>query len=217
MKSLDLFLTRILPHVAGCPEITAQEALVDTAIEFCEKTLVLRQTLDQFSSEAGELEYELYPVNTQETVVCPVQVWFKTTLLEPISADLVANVQAFRTDTPGTTLLEGAPRQYFWTAERTLGLYPVPDTDEDGTVTVRAAMRPKRDATALNTVLYDDWIEAMAAGTLARLHSMKDQPWASSDRAVIQRRYFRECLQRARVEGSSGRVRGSLSVRMRSF
>lgn len=219
MKSLDSFLTRVMPHVIGCPDVTAKEVMVDAAIDFCEKTLILRQTLDHLDTEAGVLEYDLSSMNqnSQESVFCPMQVWFKGCLLEPVSADLIANVQAFSTDVTGNTITQSAPTQYFWTAPSTLGLYPIPDVSELKTITVRAAVRPKRTATTLNDVLYDDWVEAIAAGTLARLHAMKDQPWASSDRSQIQRRYFHECIQRARVESSSGRVRGSMSVRMRSF
>lgn len=217
MKTLDQFLTRVMPHVIGCPDVTAQQALLDTAIEFCEKTLILRQTLDPFDTEANTLEYELLSISNQELVTYPVQVWFKGTLLQPASADMIAAVQAYRTDTPGINLVTGDPTQYFWTAQRTLGLYPVPSTSETGVLTARVAVRPTRSATSLNDILYEDWVEALAAGTLARLHMTKDQPWASADRALIQHRYFKECIQRARAEAMGGRVRGSTSVRMRSF
>lgn len=217
MKTLDTFMSRILPNVMTCPEITAQEALLDAAIEFCEKTLILRQTLDPLDTEVGTLEYELFSLSTQESVVYPLQVWFKGQLLEPIAADRIASVQAFRTDVSGYTNIQAPPSQYFWVEPNTLGVYPIPDTSENNVLTVRAAVRPTRSATALNDVLYDNWIDAMAAGTLARLHQMKDQPWASSDRALIQRRYFHECIQRARSEASVGRVRGSLSVKPRTF
>lgn len=216
MKSLSLFMSRILPHVIGCPDVVAQEALLDTAIEFCEKTLVVRQTLDPLDTEAGALEYELSgPLN--EVVILPLQVWHKGTLLQPVAADLVENVQAFSSDALGTDTMKGTPTQYVWLSPSTLGLFPIPDTSELAAINVRAALKPTRTATQLEDVLYTDWMDVLVAGTLARLHATKDQPWSSADRSLMRAREFRTGVQRARMEGSVGRVRASLSVRPRRF
>lgn len=214
MKALSLFLPRILPHVVGCPEVTAQEALIDTAIEFCERTLVVQKTLNQLDTEKAWNEYTL-PTPNDQVVVIPVAVWFKAKLLEPVAAQAIQNVQAYTDNISGSTVTQGTPTSYFWTAPNTLGLYPVPDTDEVETLTVRAALKPKRSATQLEDVLFDDWLDPLVSGTLARLHAMKDQPWASSDRALLRSREFRNGLQRARIESSQGRVRANLSVNLR--
>lgn len=216
MKSLSSFMSRILPHVAGCPDTVAQEALLDTAIEFCEKTLVVRQTLDPLDTVAGALEYPL-DAPSQQTVILPISVWFKTRLLQPAAADNIRNVQAYSTEVVDFTEVQGEPVQYFWTSNETIGLYPLPEETESSTLVVRAALKPTREATQLENVLFDDWLDVLVAGTLARLHFMKDQPWGSADRALIRSREFRAGVQRARMEGSIGRVRTSLSVRPRAF
>lgn len=213
MKTLNSFMSRILPHVAGCPDITAQEALLDTAIDFCEKTLIVQQTLTPISSVVDTIEYELMAPKHQ-AVVLPVAVWFKTRMLEPVPAQAIQSVQAY---TSSQSPLDGMPAQYFWTAPNMIGLYPIPDATEAATITVRAALKPTRSATQLEDVLYEDWIDVLAHGTLARLHMMKDQPWASADRALLHGREYRAGQQRARIEQSTGRIRTSLSVRMRCF
>lgn len=213
MKAISSFMSRILPHVAGCPDVVAQEALVDTAIEFCEKTLVVQQTLDPVSTQAGIIEYSL-DAPTNEMVVAPVSAWYKTTLLQPVSAQEIRNVQAYSV---AFSPQENSPTYYFWTAPGTVGLYPIPSTSEPSVITVRAALKPTRDATTLEDVLYDDWIDTLVAGTLARLHMMKDTNWASADRALIHSREFRVGVQRARIESSMGRIRTSVSVRLRGF
>jgi hypothetical protein len=216
MKSLDSFLSRILPHTPACPDITAKEALLDTAIAFCEKTLLVQQTLSPIDTVDGTLEYELMAPK-QQAVVLPIGVWFKTRYLEAVPAHAIRDVQAFTTQISGTAATEGSPTQYFWTAPNLIGLYPIPDTSEAATLTVRAALKPIRTATQLEDVLYEDWIDTLTHGTLSRLHMMKDQPWASADRALLHAREYRNGLQRARIEQSMGRVRTSVSVRMRSF
>lgn len=216
MKDLSSFMSRILPHVTGCPDVLAEEALLDTAIEFCEKTLIIQKTLDPMSARRGASEYELDAPSDQE-VILPVSVWFKTRKLVAVPADNVWNVQAFNLRVPGTDAVEGEPTAYFWVANRTIGVYPVPEETHSAAITVRAALKPKRTATQLEDALFDDWIDPMVTGTLARLHAMKDQAWSSADRALLRSREFRASVQRARMEGSVGRVRGNLSVRMRSF
>jgi hypothetical protein len=216
MKTLDTFMSRILPHVPACPDVVAQEALLDAAIEFCEKTLVVRQTLSVLGTTANTMEYTL-SAPAGEAVVAPIQAWFKGRLLEPVAADLIGNVQAFNTSPVEVTVTKAGPTHFYWTAPSKIGLYPVPDDTEASTLTVRAALKPTRTATQLEDVLYDDWIDALMAGALSRLHAMKDQPWASADRSLIRAREFRNSVQRARAEGTTGRVRASLYVRQRGF
>lgn len=215
MKTLATFLSRIMLHVAGCPNVTAEQALLDAAIEFCEKTLVIQQTLEPLYTEEGIAEYELTAPSNQSVVIHPTQVWFKTQLLQPVAAAHIQNAQAYNTSNPGFQNAEGYPRQYFWLSPGLIGLYPVPDTTEADALTVRAALKPSRTASQLEDVLYDNWLDPLVAGTLARLHMMKDQPWASADRALLAQREFRAGIQRARIESSTGRVRGSVSVNLR--
>jgi hypothetical protein len=211
MKPLSAFMTRILPHVAGCPDVTAQEALVDTAIEFCEKTQIVQQTLAPISTVINTLSYTVTGP-TDQVVAMPVGVWFKTVPLEPVPVHEIENVQAFNPDLPDTDLFTGIPICFVWTAPATIALYPIPDESEADVVTVRASLKPSRTATTLADVLFDDWCDALVHGTLARLHMFKDQPWASADRALLHAREFRGYVQRARIEQSKGRVRTSMRV-----
>jgi hypothetical protein len=216
MKSLSPFMSRILPHVSGCPDVLAQEALLDTAIEFCEKTLVVQQTLDPLPTVSGEVEYTL-EAPAHQAVVMPVAAWFNTTMLKPVAANEVRNVQAYTNFVSGFELAEGDPTHYFWVAPGSVGMYPIPDATTDGTITVRAALKPTRTATQLEDVLFDDWIDPLVSGTLARLHASKDQIWSSADRSLLRSREFRAGVQRARIEQSMGRIRTTLRVQLRGF
>jgi len=59
MKALSAFYSRILPHLPGCPEPVVDQMLLTSAIEFCEKSQVLRQNLDSISTVADIGEYDL--------------------------------------------------------------------------------------------------------------------------------------------------------------
>jgi hypothetical protein len=217
VKSLSSFMSRILPHVSGCPDVLAEEALLDTAIEFCEKTLVVQKTLPPVSTLPEQINYTLTPP-THQAVLLVLAAWFKGALMEPVASQEVLNVQGYTTTVPGYEhLFRGDPTQYYWTAPNTLCVFPIPDDTDSDSILVRVATKPSRSATQLEDVLFDDWVDALVAGTLARLHATKDQAWSSSDRSLLRSREFRLAVQRARMEGATGRVRTTLSVKMRRF
>jgi hypothetical protein len=214
---LNAFMSRIIPHVSGCPDVLAHEALVDTAIEFCEKTLIIQRTLPPISTIPDTINYTLTPP-TEQLVHMVLSAWFKGALMEPVASQEVLNIQGFTTTVTGYEhLFRGDPTQYYWTAPSTLCVFPIPDETDADSILVRAATKPARSATQLEDALFNDWAEALAAGTLARLHATKDQAWSSADRALQRSREFRQFVQRARIEGATGRARTTLHVKLRSF
>jgi hypothetical protein len=214
MKALDLFLPFVLPYAMGCPEVSAQRALVDSAIEFCEKSLLVRATLTPVSLVAGTYTYTP-AVPTHEAMVMPVGVWFKGAELAPVAADAIRNPQAFASSIPDVTAETGDPREFFALTAGQLGLYPIPDTTESGVLLVRAALRPTRAATELEDVLFNDWVEAIAAGAMSRLMRSHGQPFTDPVEGARRAMEFYQAINRARIEGSRGRVRADLAVRMR--
>ena len=50
MISIDSFFSRVLPYVVGCSEPMARQAVLDSAIKFCDQSNVIRQTVDAFST-----------------------------------------------------------------------------------------------------------------------------------------------------------------------
>jgi hypothetical protein len=218
MKSLNLFLPYVLPYAAGCPKPTAKQAIVDAAIEFCEKTLVIQETLDALDTIEDQTEYELR-VGRHLAVCMVMRAWFKGQELQPIAQVDLRNVQAYRDDVPDVDVTTGPPSQYFHTRTNHIGLYPIPDSDnaEADALTVRVATRPTRDATQLADELYENWVEAIASGALYRLHLTPDQTYSSGDRAAQRLTEFRQRMNRARIEAPRARVKGLLSVRMRAF
>ena len=216
MKALSVFFPYVLPYVMGCPKATVRRALVDAAIEFCETTQLVQQTLDVADTEQGNVECALFPPRYQ-AVAMPLKVWFKGNLLSPAADAHVQAVQTYNAEPVGVEITTGDPREYFALGANKLGLYPVPESTEAGTITVRAALKPTRSATQLEDVLFEDWAEVIAAGALMRLHQTAGQPWSDAVQAVARERAFRVGMNRARIEASRGRTRGELRVTPRAF
>ena len=56
MAALSKFLPFVLPHVPACPDITAEQAILSSCIEFCVQTLLV-QELTTASVTAGTQDY----------------------------------------------------------------------------------------------------------------------------------------------------------------
>lgn len=214
MKSLDLFMPYVQPYVMGCPDSAVRQAIVDAAIEFCDRTHVVQQTLDPMTTELAVSEYELDLPSRQELVQVK-RAWFKGSELEPVAIESVRNALAWRDVIPGVQAVSGDPREFYTVDRGAVGLYPRPTKTEVDTLTVRAALKPSRTATVLEDQLYEDWVEVIAAGALKRLHATRGQPYTDLPAASAASAVFLEGCNRAKYVATYGRTRGELRVQMR--
>lgn len=216
MKAVTSFLPYVLPFAMGCPKPVARRALVDAAIEFCEKSELVQKTLEPISVAANQPEYDMYAGSYQQ-VFMPRQVWFKTAPLIPRASRALANIQAFRQDAPEQQLQTDDPVEYFESTAGRLGLYPAPKAALANALTVRAVLRPKRGTTQLEDMLFDNWVEVIAAGALVRILGTVGQAYSDQGEAARRQAEFLAGIARAKRESNRGRVPGELRVQMTPF
>lgn len=209
MVLLSAFLTRLMPHVKGCPEPLAQQALVDAAIEFCETTQLIQETLTPIDVTAGVGSYDLTPESRSE-ISRVVRVTYDGYRLGALAT------------LDGVYQLEYTAKPvYFYTdvvdEQMVLQLYPAPDETKTDALSVRAAVRPRRDATSLPTLLYERWVDAMVDGALARLYGTADQLFTDEAKAVVCAQKFRHKMTVARIEAARGQSVNNLTVVQRPF
>jgi hypothetical protein len=218
MQPLDVFLSRLLPRASGCPDILAQQAIIDSAIEFCEETRIVTTTVVPFGVIAGTGTYVLaLPAGTASAVVD--KVWFGTTQLHPASATSINAILAY-VESTGTlggveAAQRGTPSEFYEFSPGVVGVYPVPEVTADGILSARVATKPTREATQLDDVLYNDWVEAICAGALYRICSIKGQSFSSDATATEEFAKFRLAINKATATRIRGRVSTSLAVKQR--
>lgn len=212
MLNLDVFLPRLLPSVPGCPDPTARQALLDSAIEFCEETALVRITTDP-QVAAGVSVYEV-EVPLGQKVAITQRAWYGRQELMPAMSSMVSNVDAY-TFVPSDP--NQVPHSFLESAPGEITLFPAPGVLATGQVTFRAATKPSRSATSVADVLYEDWAEAIVAGALKRLHAIPDTPYFSDNHAIRRAAEFQLGINRARAEAQRGRVRGSITTAPRRF
>lgn len=209
MKTLSAFYPRILPYLPGCPEPLAAQVLVNSAIEFCEASLTLRQNLDAFNTSAGRIQYDLEPPSTQHDINRVMGVTLGGKELSPGMAEII------RGDLPTG---EAKPRGFY--TDRTdsvftLMLAPPPDGVYE--VLVNVTLRPARAATQLDDDLYNIWIDPIVSGAIARAMQIPDQPFTNFARAQQLLDSAARQTNSSRIESNYGLVRGSMRVRSRPF
>lgn len=209
MVPVSAFLSRLLPHVLGCPEPLAQQALVDAAISFCDQTLVIQNELEPVDVVAGTNLYELdLPSHTRVAQIMRVRFGERWLGAAPAQG---------RRELEGMT---GMPAYFFTQVVDellTLQLYPKPDKDLPAGLAVRVALSPTRTATQFPSVLFDEWADVIVDMARAAIHDTPGQSFTSEAKAVVLQQKTRHRVSVARIESMRGRVASSLSVSQRGF
>lgn len=205
MKPVSSFFPSLLPYVPGCPDPLAARAVVDSAISFCEDSLVISETLDSFFTEVGVSAYELSAPSDQQ--VCSVR--NVTVGGNELTATVDGN-ELFATSATGT------PHRFFTSrtsGELMLHVWPVPDVVAE--VKVFAALRPVKDATQLDDDLYALWMAPVLAGAIAKIRAVPNQPFSDPADAMMKAAQAASMSNRARIKGSYGRMQGGMRVTQR--
>lgn len=198
MKKLEYFMPRLLPWCASVPEPLAYQALIDSAIRFCEESNVVRYISDPITVVAGVGDYDLdLPQYTDLSRV--LAVWYGTGPFDPRTMN--------------------GPTNWLVTDIGQLTVFPTPAQalDPGHWMFIEVATKPSRTATVVADQLYTDWVDGVVGGAISRLCSTPDQPWSNDANAAKGEALYLRTKGAARIESSKGRVRRDTVVRPRPF
>ena len=209
MKALSAFYPRILPYLPGCSEPMVDQVLVNSAIEFAEASLTIRQNLDQFNTVIGLSSYDLDPPTAQHDIN---RVMGVTVNGKELNAGLF---EVIRNDLPTAHAM---PRGFYTDrTDNTFTLRLSPPPDKAYPVVVAVTLRPARGATQLDDDMYNIWIDPIVSGAIARAMQIPDQPFTNYARAQELLDAASRMTVSSRIESNYGLVRGSMRVRSRPF
>lgn len=197
--------------VPGCPQPVALQALLDTAIDFCERTMLVRHVTDPVPVRAYMPTYEI-DLPGESAVVRLLDVWYGGSRLELAPAQTVSAHDAY---TVGDDT--GTPRTAYVLEPATVRLFPVPGPDEDRAIMVRVAVKPTRTARSVDDALFVDWVETIVAGALARLAVMPGTAFSNADLALLGASQYANGVNAAKLEARKGRVVADVRVRANPF
>jgi hypothetical protein len=146
-----------------------------------------------------------------------LKAWYNTTQLAPAPADTIDAILAYVNQAGAETPPTGEPRWFYEYGPGVIALYPVPRKAATLAFSALVATKPTRNASSVDDILYEDWVEAIVAGAAYRLCSMQGQMFTNDATAKQEYSRFWADIASATNLGRRGRVRGSMQVRPRSF
>lgn len=215
MKNYDVFYPEVLPEVPGCPPALALQAIRNTVIEFCEKSLIHQVTQDPLTLLANISDYDLDAPSKQQRVQKIMRVWFKGVEIGPVAPDDVMTPEVYAANIPGYTPVKGPAQGYTQKDFGTVSFLPIPDQRYVNAITMRVALVPTRDSTSFEDFLFEQWGEFIACGAKARLMLNPGKPYTNIEAATVNQGRYMTALNDARQRAIRGNVRSDLMVRMR--
>lgn len=244
---------RLNPSVPGCPQRTLLNAIRDSAIRTCERTLAWRYLPPTFDLLPGVHEYTYnkptnadvhvlfeavmnnYPLErlTMEDAIArypqwadiysgqdPSVVWNLTPANPFNSFDF--NEQVFNNNSefvlPETIIEDGGEPRFLTqiTPDKYIVL-PLPDNNKTYTLRMFMALKPKRTATGMDEVAFNDLEDTIMHGALQDLMLLPNVPWSNPDLASYHARQYVFTTTERRARANLGTMRGSYRVRMQPF
>jgi hypothetical protein len=208
MIGVDALFPRVLPYVVGCSEPMASQAILDSAIRFCDKTDVIREPLDAFPTVSGLASYDIETPNRQMRVGRILSV--------TVDNDKIFGV--FEEDADNLSEIEGKPTAFYTRrTESTLALWLNPIPDNRYSVVINASFTPEINATSLPDDLVNRWYEGVVAGAISQLASLPNMPFSNPALAAQKEMEHLKACGDARRESYYGRIRGGSRIKPRPF
>lgn len=217
MASYEAFLPYVLPETPGCPEIVAVQAIRSSAIDFCERSLILQRDHDPVTLVKGIIDYDFDPPLDNTLVTKLMRAWFQRDEVEAVAPDMVNDVTVYNALFANANAITGPTKQILQKDERTFTVFPKPDQTYQNALTMRVALKPTRASSTCDDVLFEDYAEFIAHGAKARLCITPGKPYTAPDVAALGNAMFMQGVNRALQRGVRGHTRSTLSVRMRSI
>lgn len=214
MAAYEDFFPYVLPEVAGAAEMVVEQAIRNSVIEFCEKSLILQRDHDPITVLQGIVDYDLEPP-TGYLVVKVMKAWLENQPLDPLAPDFVREASVYNRLFSSYDAAPSTPRAYLQKDPRTISIWQVPDKKYSNGLTLRVALKPTRASTTVEDEIFEDYAETIASGALSRLMLSPGKPYTSPDLAAFHKAQFERGVNVARTRAIHGQVRSNLSVKLR--
>lgn len=173
------FVPSVLLEVPTCPEIVALKAVRDTCIDFCDHTNYWQYDLDLITAVANVAEYNLDELPDGTVLSSITSMTFQGLPVYPRTLEwLDTNRANWRKD------YSTRPEYFLVQQIGQFQLVGYPSVTVVDAVRVRVALKPSRAATKVYDRLYEDYLDDIANGALARLMAMRGRPW--SDQSLVE-------------------------------
>ena len=189
------WLPYVQVNVPDCPKALIVEAIRQKVIEFCQRSLFLRQELDGFYTVADDNEYDLSPP-VDNNIAQLLMLKVNKRELEPKTQDDMEEIyQEWRDQS-------GEPQYFFlkntYTAilvPKPMGVYPV---------RILVALKPTQAAQGVDEIIFEEHKDAIKHGALAYLMLMAEKTWSNPNMSAFYQSQFDAAIQESKMRAEQG-------------
>lgn len=188
MKLWADFHPYVLPDVFGCPEPLLDQALRETARDFCTRTKVWRQWMDPFaaSGTSNVIEFDAEPGSEVVAVTALTVDGDDYSVLG--SQDLPSGWQSEKHgNLKEKTMVHINSQEGFF--------YPTPLAGQ--IIIFQLALRPTMTGTGVGDVIFAEFTEVIASGTKARLMVKPRKEWTDLQTAAMFGMHYERMVHQA--------------------
>ena len=189
------WLPYVQVNVPDCPKALIVEAIRQKVIEFCQRSLFLRQELDGFYTVADDNEYDLSPP-VDNNIAQLLMLKVNKRELEPKTQDDMEEIyQEWRDQS-------GEPQYFFLKNTYTAILVPKPM----GVYPVRllVALKPTQAAQGVDEIIFEEYKDAIKHGALAYLMLMAEKTWSNPNMSAFYQSEFDTSVIEAKLRAEKG-------------
>ncbi len=195
MAAYSSLVKEVLPYVPLCPDSLVEQNLRSATIEFCERSKAYILDIDPFSTISGVYEYD-FDIPTGTEVHQVLLMTHDGNDMDPISPrSLELNYPDWRNRT-------GNPHVYLQKTPSTFWIVPVPSGSKE--VIASVALKPSRTSNNIDTVISNQYRDAIIYGTLYRLLRMPNREWTDIGAAQEYSFQFNQELKQAELRARGG-------------
>jgi hypothetical protein len=196
----ESYLADVLPDVPGVPEAAAILAIRNTAIDFCIKTRIWRETLAAVNVVAAQANYVCAPATPNTSIVTVLYGWLSDQPLNGPMSDDDLDMRGFqwRTQTSDT------PDSFTLPDPGTMRLIGIPTANIAAALVARVALKPTQTATDASDFLFNDWHEEIGHGAKARLMAIPNKEWSNPNAVLYHVNQYKSALTRGRTKALKG-------------
>lgn len=200
MRELEDFFPYVQPFAVACPEPVALKYILESAIEFCERTRIWREV--ETIPVTGQ-EFEVMCVPPHSSLYQIERAWIDETELVPAQFKDVAHLADF----------SGLPKFITQASQNSVSLYP----RGKGNLKISMFLKPAYGAEVLPDFLFDQHATAIGYGALKEICLLPNQPFTSPDYAMMFAQRFDAACNRHFATNIKGQHRARARTRPNFF
>jgi hypothetical protein len=198
---LNEFLPEMQQYCNGAPAIMLRIHLINSAIDLCNKALLLKKSPSSIQFEAEVHTYTLkYPQNRYRTIaIDEIKIEGFGPLVRTTEREMDSLFANWReTDSSKPTR--------FWLTDdtNTVRIWPTPKEDIDTDVDIESVVTYKRGQTEVDEFIFEKWHEVIQAGALSKVLSIPEATWFNPGVAQMFSRLFSRGVREARKTTLTG-------------